>query len=225
MLSLIKSYIKRYLLKKKFKNSVIHLGVHVDSLSHLSQDTVLFRNTLIQNSTIGKRTYIQKNSIVICAKVGNYCSIASDVHIGLANHPTDMVSTSPIFYDSVHPLPFFFTTDKYEEDIFPQTTIGADVWIGQGALIKSGVEVGVGAIIAAGAVVTSNVENYSIVGGVPAKHIKWRFPKEIRDALVSSVWWSLDDPLLKQLTPLFKEPNKLISKVNSISAQTSGRNN
>jgi acetyltransferase-like isoleucine patch superfamily enzyme len=216
MLSFIKTYIKYKLLKKKFKNSVIHFGAAVDDLSFLSQDTVLFRDTVIQKSTIGKRTYIQKNSVITCAVIGNYCSIASDVHIGLANHPTSMVSTSPVFYDNSQPLPFFFAQNKFSDDLLPRTLIGSDVWIGQGVIIKSGLKIGNGAIIAAGAVVTSDVENYSVVGGVPAKHIKWRFSAEVRDALASSEWWSLDDDLLKRLSPFFKDPEILISKINAI---------
>ena len=67
--------------------------------------------------------------------------------------------------------------------------IGNDVWIGSNVIILPGVKVGDGAILSAGAVVSKNVEPYSIVGGVPAKHIKYRFPKAMREAFLRIKWW------------------------------------
>jgi acetyltransferase-like isoleucine patch superfamily enzyme len=71
----------------------------------------------------------------------------------------------------------------------PKTVIGSDVWVGNGAMIKSGVKVGHGAVIGAGAMVTKDVEPYSVVAGVPAKHVKFRFEPEIIEALLATKWW------------------------------------
>jgi len=70
-----------------------------------------------------------------------------------------------------------------------EIVVGNDVWIGDSAIILSGVSIGDGAVIGAGSVVTKDVEPYSISAGVPAKHIKWRFPKETRDFLLDLRWW------------------------------------
>ena len=67
--------------------------------------------------------------------------------------------------------------------------ISNDVWIGANAIILRGVKIGDGAVIRAGAIVTKDVRPYSIVGGVPAQLIKWRFPREIREKLLKIKWW------------------------------------
>ncbi len=71
----------------------------------------------------------------------------------------------------------------------PTVEIGHDVWIGEDALIKGGISIGHGAVVAAGAVVTRDVAPYSVVGGVPAKRIRWRFEGDLRTDLLASEWW------------------------------------
>lgn len=210
MLAYVKASIKHILLKRKFSNSVFYSDVRVDGISHISKDCVLYGGVCISDSTIGDRSYIQKNSTIHSTSVGNYCSIASNVTIGLANHPINMVSTSPVFYDSSQPLPFFFTDQKLTENILPRTIIESDVWIGQGVMIKAGVCVGVGAVLGAGAVVVKDVAPYSIVCGCPAKHIRWRFDEKIRSGLIDSKWWALDDGALARLAQSFIDPKEML---------------
>lgn len=99
------------------------------------------------------------------------------------------------------------TSSWFESDAKPtikRTLDGAlvriknDVWIGDKAIIMNGVTIGNGAIIGAGAIVTKDVDDYSIVIGVPAKHLKYRFPPEIIARLLATRWWELDDEFLKQ---------------------------
>lgn len=110
--------------------------------------------------------------------IGNYCSIADNVEFLLGGeHNTDTISTYPFKVQN-----FGFDREaKSKGDII----IKDDVWIGKNAIIFSGITIGQGAVIAAGAIVTKDVEPYSIVGGIPAKHIKYRFNNNIIKKLVS----------------------------------------
>lgn len=124
--------------------------------------------------------------------IGRYCSIGMNVSIGLVSHPIMWLSTTWMQYVK-HPFHWNSFIRKPVDVIqFAPTTktvIGNDVWIGAGAKIMAGVHVGDGAIIAAGAVVTKNVPSYAIVGGVPAKVIKYRFEECIISELLSLKWW------------------------------------
>jgi len=132
--------------------------------------------------------------------VGKYCSIARNVWLGPSQHPVDFLSTHPMIYLEMPYGPNLppECRAKYEEECLP-CHIGNDVWIGLNAVIKDGVTVGDGAIVATGAVVTKDVPPYAIVGGVPAKVIRYRFSPEIIQALLELKWWDLPVEKLKGL--------------------------
>lgn len=154
------------------------------------------RCKLPKNIELGREVYIASNTFVggTCTKIGAFSSIAQDVIISPNSHPTDLFSTSPYFY---YKKRGFVPSNQYKGQL-SDTIIDEDVWIGARAMVMQGVHVGVGAIIAAGAVVTKSVEPYSIVGGIPAKHIKFRFDSDKRDFLIKSQWWNLGDIELKE---------------------------
>jgi acetyltransferase-like isoleucine patch superfamily enzyme len=118
-------------------------------------------------------------------KIGRYCSFAPDVKIFLAGeHRLDAVST--------YPFDYMFADGKdirRGSSAKGDVIIGNDVWLGDGALVLSGVRIGDGAVVAARAVVTKDVPPYAIVGGIPAKIIRMRFPPEIVTALLRIRWW------------------------------------
>jgi chloramphenicol O-acetyltransferase type B len=117
--------------------------------------------------------------------IGSYCSIAKNVEIFLGgNHRIDWVSC--------YPFPAFFDVASHINDYVitrGDVTIGSDVWLCQNVTILSGISIGNGAVVANGAIVTKDVVPYEIVGGNPAKHIRWRFDEPTREALLKSAWW------------------------------------
>lgn len=96
--------------------------------------------------------------------------------------------------------------------------IGSDVWFGESVTIMSGVTVGHGAVVATNSHVFKDVEPYSIVGGNPAKFIKYRFDREIIDALLEMKWWDLPDEKINEILPLLQlEPTmEIIKQMNHI---------
>jgi len=176
----------------------------------LNRYNVIFPNVVMHKADIGAHSYIQKDTCIFNAQIGSFCSIASGVSIGLGQHHVQGVSTHPAFYLKHTPLVRTFS----EEDQFISSkpiSIGHDVWIGQNAVVLDGVTIGTGAIIAAGAVVIRDVEPYSIVGGVPAKVIKYRFSEETCKQLLSSAWWEQPDEWLQHHHKYFITPESFLT--------------
>ncbi|MHB1193043.1 MAG: CatB-related O-acetyltransferase [Longimicrobiales bacterium] len=201
----------RHRLRKRFPDSLIHDGANISDDSWLGTCAVLFPGATLVSSKLGRFSYLQANTAVYNAEIGPFCSIAANVTIGLAAHPTQMVSTSPVFYDCEQPLPRFFTSRRVFAEALPRTVVGADVWIGQGALIKAGVTIGVGAVIAAGAIVTNDLEPYTIGGGSPCRPIRSRFDEDLRMRLIASEWWKLGDSILERLADTFTDPQAFLA--------------
>jgi len=130
-------------------------------------------------------------------KVGCFCSIASGVKIFLGgNHRTDWITTYPfsVLRESAKHV-------KGHPASRGDVIIGHDVWIGDDAVILSGVRIGNGAVIGASAVVTHDVPPYSIVAGNPAKVVRIRFREEDISILQSLEWWSWDDAKISAAIP------------------------
>lgn len=147
-------------------------------------------NSKQNNLKIDEFTYYGKNCQFGNVTIGKFCSIASNVSIGLGIHPTnEFISTFPAFFSKENSgCKISFVEDNLFEELKP-VYIGHDVWIGTKAIVLDGITVGNGAIIGAGAVVTKNIPAYAIAVGVPAKVIKYRFSKEKIALLEDFKWW------------------------------------
>ena len=172
--------------------------------SRISKKSAILSGSRFYNSSIGDYSYLSRNCFVNNTAIGKFCSISENCNIGFNAHPLDWISTSPVFQVGVNTLKKNFSSHPFKPN--RHTIIQNDVWIGLNAIIADGVIVGNGAVIAAGSVVTKDVPPYAIVGGVPAKIIRYRFPEEMRNAILQSHWWDWDEEKLLRHAAFFKEP-------------------
>jgi len=177
--------------KFRFKGVQIDKGCCINDAVDIEENCHILESCLILNCSIKRYTYIGRQSIIQNAAIGSFCSIASNVLIGLGNHPVDLFSTSPIFYRKKNTFKLSLVDEDYDFSEYKPVFIGHDVWIGAKAMILDGVNIGDGVIVAANSVVTKDVPAYAIVAGVPAKVIKYRFSDEKIQKLKSLQWWKL----------------------------------
>lgn len=176
---------------------------------------------LIGACRIGAFTYIGSGSEVRRASIGRFCSIAANVAIGPAEHPVDWLSSHPFVFDGVR---YFDSDENWQDFINPElrfrgnsavTEVGNDVWIGRNSIIKQGVKVGNGAIIAGGSFVSKDVPDYAIMGGVPARLIRYRFDPKTIELLKGIEWWNYKLESHKNSIN-FGDARKSISQIQSL---------
>jgi acetyltransferase-like isoleucine patch superfamily enzyme len=150
---------------------------------------------------IGKHSYIvgivpQHLVDFDIIEIGNFTSIAQEFNACLGQHPMNRLTTSPMSFGDWDGL-----SPKYPEhwDCCTPVKIGNDVWIGARVMVMDGVTIGDGAVIAAGSVVTHDVPPFAIVGGVPARVIKYRFDEQTIADLLRLRWWDLPDDVIVEL--------------------------
>lgn len=153
-------------------------------------------NTYVEEDvSIGSFTYINSNSYVENCSIGKFCSISSGVYISPFEHNNQYITTHPILYNKVYG--FVKENTRFTR---PKVNIGNDVLISLNCIILEGINIGHGAIIGAGSIVTKDVKPYEIVGGVPAKHIKYRFEMDKINYLLNLQWWDWDrEDILKNI--------------------------
>lgn len=191
-----------------------------------SPDDIVYRGCRVGRYTYGYKDLLKY--FPMADAIGRYCSINGSAYIW-NNHSLDCVTTSP-FLDDFR----LMQADKYLEHKFlvkkygkhhnnhpfenseirnnKPVTIGNDVWIGANVCIMPGVSIGDGAVVAAGAVVCHDVEPYSIVGGVPACHIRYRFSKEQIVKFMKIKWWDWPHEVIENNIELLYQPEKFLSK-------------
>lgn len=187
--------------------------------------------------TIGKKAYIDRNvKIGNCSYVnatqletilesntviGDFCSIAPGVVIGMGNHHIDnVVTTHPILFDKYYSNVMGMDENKIKLDGLKDkseiTKIGSDVWLGARANIKRGISIGNGVVVAAYSVVTKDVPDYAIVAGIPAKVIGYRFTEEQRKILMineSKCFWNWEKDFLKKNMDMLYDAERYVSFV------------
>lgn len=200
-------YLKQKLDAKKHKTTLRSLHISRDfkygNYCLFGKECYIDRNVIM-----GNYNYFNANQVPVLIEsntvIGSFCSIAPGVFIGLGNHDVHSVSTHPImfnpYYSELLNVEFKGTRNSLiDSDV--TTIIGNDVWVGAKAMINRGVNIGDGAVIAGGAIVTKDVQPYSIVGGVPAKVIGYRFDTNTIRELTNNTrycLWNWDELFLKQ---------------------------
>jgi acetyltransferase-like isoleucine patch superfamily enzyme len=208
----LKLHIKNKLFEIKNKSKHIRIGYNTIIVnSKIGLYNTFYDNIEIVDCDIDDFVYISYGSKIANTKIGKFCSIGPDCKIGLGKHPTNFVSTFPAFFSTRKQCQVAFVNKNYFEEI-QKIIIGNDVWIGANAIIMDGVNIEDGAIIAAGAIVTKDVQPYSIVAGIPAKEIRKRFSNEDVNKLLKIKWWERDLKWLKENADSFNDPDKFILK-------------
>ncbi|MFQ2262621.1 CatB-related O-acetyltransferase [Aeromonas dhakensis] len=210
MLSGLLTAFKKSLSKRKIiiKSSFYKVR---NSTSRFSDKTILFRMAHVSHSDIGRYTYIAGYANINNCTIGSFCSIADGVRVGVGVHPLNLISTHPALYSVKTIFPYKLIDEaiinslpSHEES--KRINIGNDVWIGTDSIILDGVNIGDGAVIAAGSVVTKDVPPFAVVGGVPARVIKYR---TIPDMIDGKPWWELQDAELScYLNKIYKDNQK-----------------
>lgn len=209
----IRTYIGSFFSLKKCMYKYISLTAYWDTKTRFTRTSALGKYTRCYNVVIGNYSSIRDRGKAMNAIIGNYSVIAKQCEIGLGVHPTNYLTCHSIFYKN---SPWGFHKDwvKPIEGIVKTTHIGNDVWIGARSIVMDGVTIGDGAIVAAGSVVTKDVPPFSVVGGAPAKVIKYRFPQEVINRLQEIQWWNLPDEKITDVVELFHVENPTLEDIN-----------
>lgn len=224
MLNKIRKRIKGFILRKELRKKDVILKENVKiRKTSFEGNNLVGKNVDLEGSRIGVGSAIGENSELSKVKIGKFCSIGPNSNIALGKHPSHTFVTTHTFgFDNID-LGIglkFLETSKFEGSSYAcdkyYLNIGNDVWVGKNVTFLSGINIGDGAIVAAGAVVTKDVEPYSIVGGLPAKEMRKRFSEEEIEFLLDFKWWDRDIEWIKANVDSFEDIDKFIKKLKTI---------
>lgn len=196
---------------------VLGQDIEWDSIKHelidnkIGNHVKIYRPSHIFYSEIGDYTYISRNATISRVHIGKFCSIGPNLICGWGSHPTNGISTSPMFYSTRRQNGLTFSDkDKIVER--QAISIGNDVFIGANVTILDGVTIGDGAIIGAGAIVSKDIPAYAIAVGCPIRIIKYRFTEEQIAALKRIQWWNFNYEKLQDIERMFFDIDEFIKK-------------
>ena len=189
----------------KIQKGVLLKGANIRGNVQIGEGSIIKFTEISGHVMIGRHTTINGPNVQLLSKInpiiiGDFCSIARDVSMQEYNHRMDRLST---YNFGKHLFGGRSVDDAVSKG---GISIGNDVWIGTKSIILSGVSIGNGAIVAAGSVVTKDIPPFSIVGGSPARVIRYRFTPEIIAQLEALQWWSWPLEKIKKHPSLFTEP-------------------
>lgn len=215
---LIKKGYEKNIVANPYSEDILKSGrnIRIDGLCRFEGDNYIDNNSVVISTEMGKGSYVSFDSSIINSKIGRFTSIGPNVKVVRGQHPTErFVSTYPGFYSATNRMVCFNSKENIFDELKYTKTghsvdIGNDVWIGSDVRIMEGVTIGDGAVVAAGAVVVKDVEPYSVVGGVPAKHIKYRFNRQQIDFLMSLKWWNKSSEWINEHFDYFNDIDSFI---------------
>ena len=163
------------------------------------------KGSRIANTVMGDYSYCDRYADIANARIGKFANIAAFSRIGATDHPLDTAACHHFLYRSDD----YWDDAARDDDFFARRTarlahIGHDTWIGAGAMVKPEVTLGHGAVVAAGAVVTRDVDPYTIVAGTPARVLRLRQPREVADRLIALAWWDWPHDALRMALEDFR---------------------
>lgn len=194
--------------------------VYLDWDTYVNVNTVLegrnalFHGVQLYNCSVGFASYVAINTVLSNVRIGKYTSVGPDVRVIAGQHPTrNFVSTHPVFYSTQRIIRKSYVSENtFDEFRYTKNgwraEIGNDVWIGCGATIMEGVSIADGTIVAAGANVVKDTEPYSIVGGNPARIIRYRFATEDIEFLHGLKWWDKGEGWIDEHAGYFDDIKK-----------------
>jgi phosphonate metabolism protein (transferase hexapeptide repeat family) len=174
--------------------------------AQLGAYTEVGARTILNEVTMGDYSYVVNDGQISYTTIGKFCSIAAMIRINPGNHPMHRATQAHFTYRASA----YFPGESDDSEFFAwrrdhHCTIGHDVWLGHGAIVLPGRNIGTGSVIAAGAIVTKDVAPYTIVAGNPARPVRRRFSQAVEDGLMDLAWWDWDHEMLRQALPDFRK--------------------
>ena len=223
MLNNIKWFIRCFIERVKQRKNGTHISrkVKINGKIFFEGCNFVGEATELTESSLGKMTYIASNCKFENTKIGKFTSIGPNCKVIYGDHPTkEFVSTHPAFYSNFRPAgKCYVKRNKFDEIKYADKEenrmlcIGNDVWLASDVCILAGCTISDGAVVAAGALVTTDIPPYAVVGGVPARVIRYRFSQKQIDWLLQLKWWDKDESWIISHAECFENITKLINEV------------